>query len=540
MRQSRPRSLAVALACAAFAAAGCEQTPLPFAANEDSRDYTAIDAGPSSVEYTGAIRIGVVPSASSVTIGADGPWELVEKATGDVVLTGSGGSLAVTIETPATIRTIYRLQVACYGEAALNDWLARAHALGYTTWTESLGFCTRARLVYPSTDHSFGARNAFRNQAIADGLSGTDSFWTTGSEISAAVLRVAGSSTVMVDEAAIMRSDNGRVTINGTPYRGIAEVAPNSTGTLAGINSLPMEDYLYGVVPRELPPTVYGELEALKAQAVAARTYAMRGLGKRAANGYDLLATTSDQVYGGIAAEHPLSTQAVEETAGIVAKYDGALIEALYSSTSGGFTADNEEVYNSAPVAYLRGVPDAQRGNAFENVPSLDVFKRHANPRSLRGYNGGDFEADWSRYHRWTFEWSADEIRGAISAWRGIDVGTVHEINVLDRGPSGRVIHIEYVTDAGTFTSTKDAIRSSLRFVNASGGYSSMLSTLFYIEPVIDRKSKAVTGYVAWGGGWGHGVGLSQTGAVGMAEKKATYEEILKHYYRDITLDLAY
>jgi stage II sporulation protein D len=539
MRQVRSR-VTLALACTAFAAAGCEQTP--FTPADANPSYRSIGAGPSSVEYTGAIRIGVVPTATSVTIGADGPWELIEKATGDVALTGSGGTLDVTIETPATIVTIYRLQVACFGDAALNDWLVDAAAAGYTTWTEfvSSANCTRARLVYPSSDVSFGARSAFTAQAVADGVAFAGAYWTTASEITAAVLRVAGTSTVLVDEAAILRSDDGRVTIDGSPYRRIAEVAPNSAGSLAGINSLPMEDYLYGVVPRELPPTVYAELEALKAQAVAARTYAMRGLGKRAANGYDLLPTTSDQVYGGIAAEHPLSSQAVDETAGLVAKYNGALIEALYSSTSGGFTANNEEVYNSDPVAYLRGVPDAQRGNSFEHVPTLDVFKRHANPRSLRAYKAGDFEADWSRYHRWTFEWSAEEITQSISAFANEDVGTVHEINVLERGPSGRVLLIEYVTDAGTYTSAKDAIRSSLRFVNDSGTLSSLLSTLFYIEPVIDRKTKEVTGFVAWGGGWGHGVGLSQTGAVGMAEKKATFEEILTHYYQGITLDLAY
>src|SRR5690606_30018680 len=132
-----------------------------------------------------------------------------------------------------------------------------------------------------------------------------------------------------------------------------------------------------------------------------------------------------------------------------------------------------------------------------------------------------------------------DEISGALSSWRGVDVGTVHEINVLDRGPSGRVLHIQYVTDAGTFEAKKDAIRSSLRFINASGGYSSMLSTLFYIEPVVDSSTGEI-GFAAWGGGWGHGVGLSQTGAVGMAVRNATYEQILQHYYRGITLELAY
>src|SRR5687768_10918866 len=119
--------------------------------------------------------------------------------------------------------------------------------------------------------------------------------------------------------------------------------------------------------------------------------------------------TTNLEVHG-LNAEHSLSTQAVDETANIVATYNGLLIEALFSSTSGGHTSSNEEVFNSAAVPYLRGVPDAQRGEAFGHVPSLEVFRAHGNARSLRGFKGGDFEADWSQYHRWSFEWSADEI----------------------------------------------------------------------------------------------------------------------------------
>ncbi|HEX2168441.1 MAG TPA: SpoIID/LytB domain-containing protein [Longimicrobiales bacterium] len=548
MKQLRSRFVPAALALAALSVAACEQTP--FTPGESaSGGYTAIDPGPSAVEYTGAIRIGVVPNASSVRLAAEGAWELVEKASGDVVQTGTGGELTVTLVTAARPDTIWRLQVGCYSFSAtarslLAEWQTRATNLGYITWTEDVGtVCTRARLQNTSGSNAWGSRNTFRNQAIADGVAGTDSYWPTPPEIvtGGAVFRVTGGSEpVEVNGGAVLRSADDRVLINGEPYRGTGEVVINGNMTLAGVNSLPMEEYLYGVVPRELPPVPYGELEALKAQAVAARTYAMRGLGKRASNGYDLLPTTTDQVYGGLDAEHPLSSQAVDETAGIVATYNGALIEALYSSTSGGFTANNEEVYTSDPVPYLRGVPDAQRGNSFEHVPTLDVFKRHANARSLRAYKAGDFEADWSRYHRWTFEWTAEEITRSISAYAEEDVGTVHAINVLERGPSGRALSIEYVTDAGTFEDTKDGIRSSLKFVDEDGDLNSLLSTLFYIEPVVDRQTKEVTGFVAWGGGWGHGVGLSQTGAVEMGKRGWSYDEILKHYYQGIALESAY
>jgi stage II sporulation protein D len=203
-------------------------------------------------------------------------------------------------------------------------------------------------------------------------------------------------------------------------------------------------------VPRELGPIAFPELEALKAQAVAARTYAIANFAKRQAGGYNLLATTADQVYGGYQDEHPLSTRAVNETEGLIATADGERpIDALYFSTSGGFTANNEDVFNSNPVAYLRGIPDHQRESSLDNHD--DGVQNNANARSLRATRSGDFEADWSRYHRWTFDWSAAEIRDVLSSWVGDDVGTVLEINVLERSGSGRVKTIEYVTEAGRF-----------------------------------------------------------------------------------------
>jgi SpoIID/LytB domain protein len=335
-------------------------------------------------------------------------------------------------------------------------------------------------------------------------------------------------------------SSDGIVTINGARYRGLGEARINSQATLAGINELPLEQYLYGVVPRELGPIAYPEMEAQKAQAIVARTYAITGLGKRASDGYDLLPTTSDQVYGGFGSEYALSNQAVDETRGRVVTYEGRLISTLYFSTSGGHTADNEEAFNGSPAAYLRGVPDAERGKAFEHVPTLAVFMSHANPMSLRATKEGDYESDWSRYHRWSFEWSAAEISSIVSAWAGQDVGRVLEINALERGPSGRVLKLEYVTDDGRFYAYKDAIRSALKYLNASNVATSLPSTLFYVEPTLDRKTKAVTGFVAYGGGFGHGVGLSQTGAVGMAQKGHTVDEILHHYYQGVELASQY
>src|SRR6266581_8001895 len=129
-------------------------------------------------------------------------------------------------------------------------------------------------------------------------------------------------------------------------YRGFIEVFGNSRNTFTVVNELPLEEYLLGVVPNELSPTTYGEIEALKAQAVAARTYAVRNMGQSKNEGYDICASDACQVYMGQGSEHPLSTQAVMETRGVIATYRDSPINALYSSTCGGRTEDAENIFD--------------------------------------------------------------------------------------------------------------------------------------------------------------------------------------------------
>ncbi len=142
---------------------------------------------------------------------------------------------------------------------------------------------------------------------------------------------------------------------SGQSYRGRIEVFLNRRGRLTVVNVVPLEAYLRGVVPNELSPTVFSHLEALKAQAIAARTYALKNRGRYAAEGYDLLPTAASQVYRGQGSEHPLSDRAVLETRGIVATYHGEPIDALYTSTSGGRTESSEYVFG-APQPYLKSV----------------------------------------------------------------------------------------------------------------------------------------------------------------------------------------
>lgn len=143
---------------------------------------------------------------------------------------------------------------------------------------------------------------------------------------------------------------------DGRAYRGRLIVQLNPRERLTVINELPLEEYLRSVVPNELGPTAFGELEALKAQAIAARTYAVRQkLAALNTEGYDVLADVRSQVYTGVDVEHPLSTRAVEETRGMIVTFSGEPIEAVYTSTCGGRTEDSESVFNE-PRPYLRSV----------------------------------------------------------------------------------------------------------------------------------------------------------------------------------------
>jgi stage II sporulation protein D len=153
------------------------------------------------------------------------------------------------------------------------------------------------------------------------------------------------------------------VRFNDKPYRGRIEVFANTRGALTVVNVLGLEDYVKGVVPNELSAGGFPLIEAHKAQAIAARTYALRNRGQFMTQGYDLLPTTRSQVYKGLTSENSLSSRAVDETRGMIATFDGEPINALYTSTCGGRTEDAENIFNDE-VGYLKGRECAAEGRA--------------------------------------------------------------------------------------------------------------------------------------------------------------------------------
>ena len=209
---------------------------------------------------------------------------------------------------------------------------------------------------------------AKQDQAQAGRLAGTVKLTAHSSLPSREVVasRATGGPMFSSSAPVVFASDDEKdapVRFNEKPYRGRIEVFTNLRGSLTVVNELGLEDYVRGVVANELSPGGYPAMEALKAQAVAARTYALKNRGQFMAQGFDLLPTTRSQVYRGLTSENPLSTRAVDETRGVIATYNGEPINALYTSTCGGRTEDSENIFNQA-IPYLRGRECAAEGAA--------------------------------------------------------------------------------------------------------------------------------------------------------------------------------
>ncbi len=528
----QPRRSRFALLALAAALAACSEDPTRPAA------VAAPGAPVRNVleAYNGRIRIGVVPAASSVKIGGTVAYDVREKGTSAYLVSGlAGEQVTVTWSASVAVATNNRrLQVVCTSTTTDRDQrVAAGVAAGFPSAWEyvSTASCWRVYIGERPLPIDTTAERIYKQNVVDAGLATSAALWKTVNgtvyEPRYVTTKSTGTSASSRYPPRISVASTARVLVAGAQYRGAAEVMNNGRGTLAGINELPMEEYLYGVLPRELSPVSYPEAEAQKAQAVAARTYAHANLGKRWSEGFDMGATVSDQVYGGAAAEHSVSTAAVNATAGVVATHNGAMINALFYATSGGRTSHSEDVF-SAAAPYLRSVWDAPPGQELPSTAALlDDLKTEA-------WTGA--YSNWHSYHRWNYTWTMAQMSCVIGDFANKPVGNVTAINVLGRSETGRVTKIEYVTQQGTFVDSSGAIRSSLAYINSSGVPTMLNSNLFVVER-LTSSTGALTGYRVYGGGNGHGAGLAQTGAVGMARAGHTYDQILKKYYTGIALE---
>ena len=188
---------------------------------------------------------------------------------------------------------------------------------------------------------------------------------------------------IKTDQIVIKPDEDGFVSVKRKWYRGHFKII-NDNGALTVINDLPLEDYIKGVVPSEMPSG--WELEAHKAQAVAARSYALANMGKRSQYGYDLKDTPEDQAYGGATAETSQTNQAVNDTKGIVLVCQGKIVSAYYSASAGGRTLNASQVWTK-DLPFIKSVPSFDDG-IKKNGHGVGMSQYGANNLAKRGYNG--------------------------------------------------------------------------------------------------------------------------------------------------------
>lgn len=273
--------------------------------------------------------------------------------------------------------------------------------------------------------------------------------------------------------------ENGYVWIGDRWYRGETQLV-NDGSDLTVINRVELEDYLYSVVGGEMPTS--WPIEALKAQAVAARSYALHESNRSGNRLYDLESTTASQVYKGIKSETRSTHEAVNSTEGQVLTYGGKPILAVFHSSSGGHTENVEDVW-SRPLPYLKSVVDYD----------------HTAP---------------------VYEWQK-ALSGREIGYRLGNVGSVRSIIPQQVTPQGRIKRLKVVGDQGSKTISGQTFRKAL----------DLRSTLFQVDGNTQR-------FIISGRGFGHGIGLSQWGANYLATQGANYRQILGHYYQNVKLSL--
>ena len=311
------------------------------------------------------------------------------------------------------------------------------------------------------------------------------------------------------------KETNIRFSVGGNSYRGSLLMLPEED-KINVINILDMESYLMGVVRNEIGNLMPDQLEAAKAQAVAARTYAVRY--KNNYKQYDYVSDVNDQVYEGASSESDITTRAVIETVGEISTMDGKPINAFYFSTCGGLTANVQEVWKSStPTTYLA---------------------------SINNEVGGKNLCEESPHYRWELNWTGDEIEKLIKdnlkvvipqeEVTRIDNQRLYNLAVISRDSSQRVKEFKIGFTKDSFIVSGEQARRILR-----GEKYILYSSLFRLG-IVRNPDGSIQTVKCKGAGFGHGVGMCQYSARTMAKQGYTYKQILQFFYRETTTKKEY
>jgi stage II sporulation protein D len=321
-------------------------------------------------------------------------------------------------------------------------------------------------------------------------------------------------------------------------FRGEVEFLRKTESDMTIINVLPLEEYLYGVVPNEIPAS--SGTEALKAQALAARTYTYKSLNKHASNGFNLCSTTDCQAYNGYASENTATNKAVDDTKDMVVTYNGSLAETLYFSSSGGMTEAAVNVWGT-DFPYLQSVSDEYETGKYSNYNWNITLTKDQISQKLNSYGLGTVTGiqitkysaagraveiivkGTSKPEGVTF--TKDKCRTFLSLysqWYTIKTNADVSIYVDNQVVTTPLSQVKVITAAGetTFTNTDQQVT-----ILGANGESTTVSAV-------------PTQYSFTGKGWGHAVGMSQDGAIGYAKAGYTYQQIIEHYYPGTTIKL--
>ncbi|MEX0907243.1 MAG: SpoIID/LytB domain-containing protein [Gemmatimonadota bacterium] len=374
---------------------------------------------------------------------------------------------------------------------------------------------TTATVVGATTDFTIRVSGG---DVIASGSAGESWTFTADAQGRLSARGPRGTTDAHTSPLRVIPSAPGGLVIDGRQYRGEALIMPRGAGRVTAANVVDLEAYLLGVVPREIGRRPASEIEAIKAQAVAARTYAIGNLGGRDRLGFDFYATVMDQVYGGVQDEDSIVSRGVRETRGEIMTHSGTPILAYYSSTCGGQTAAIEDSWPArAPLPYLRSVSD--------RVPGTDTY-----------YCSSSNRFDWTT--RWTRaqliavlgQTLRAHTKGAVTGVRRVDA-----VRIVDRNASNRV-DVELTADGVDYTLRSDSLRWVLR---PQPGPAILNSSMLH-ELEAEHDAEGVSALEARGGGWGHAIGMCQVGAMGRARAGHSYSDILRAYYTGVEIRRLY
>ncbi len=315
------------------------------------------------------------------------------------------------------------------------------------------------------------------------------------------------------------------------PFWGQIYVTVDRAGTMAVVNAVHADRMLAGLVPAEIFPTA--PPAALRAQAVAARGELLAKIGTRHLDDpYLLCSTVHCQVYAGAGREHPRTTRAVNHTRGkVLMRTDGRLVDTVYSAVCGGHSEHNDNVWPSPADATLRGHLDAAASSATRRTYGAGITA--ANIGSFVR-SRPDTWCGRSRYNRHRYRWTKKvKVARLNRLLRKLGVGRITGLRVVSRGVSGRANLMEVTGTRGV-----KKLRGELKIRRSLGGLNSSMFVLRTLPP--GSSGTGVSAFEFTGGGWGHGVGMCQTGATGMAAGGKTYKQILKHYYLGSVLQPLY